>query len=59
MKVLVRLDERYVETLFNDIFIVSHFEMEGPLRYRQLRNYTNRHYIHVRQTWHLRIDITH
>ena len=38
--------------MFNDIFMVSHFEMEGPLRYRQLRNYANRRNIHVRQIWH-------
>ena len=28
--------------------------MEGPLRYRQLRNYANRRNIHVRQIRHLR-----
>ena len=31
--------------------MVSHFEMEGPLRYRQLRNYANRRNIRIR---HLR-----
>jgi len=40
--------------LFNDILIVSHFELEGPLRYRQLRNYANRRNIHVRTIWHPR-----
>ena len=40
--------------MFNDIFMVSHFEMEGPLHYRQLRNYANRRNIHVRQIRHLR-----
>ena len=28
--------------------MVSHFEMEGPLRYRQLRNYANRRNIRIR-----------
>ena len=32
----------------------SHFEMEGPLRYRQLRNYANRRNIHFQQIRHLR-----
>ena len=40
--------------VFNDIFMLSHLEMEGPLRYRQLRNYANRLDIHVRQIRHLR-----
>ena len=35
--------------------MVSHFEMEGPLRYRQLRNYANRR-IYVFDT--LGIDLT-
>ena len=34
--------------------MVSLLEMEGPLRYRQLRKYANRRNIHVRQIWHLR-----
>ena len=34
--------------------MVSHFEMEGPLRYRQLSNYANRRNIHVRQIRPLR-----
>ena len=34
--------------------MVSHFKKEGPLRYRQLRNYANRRNIHVRQIRHLR-----
>ena len=34
--------------------MVSHYEMEGLLRYRQLRNYANRRNIHVRQIRHLR-----
>ena len=33
--------------------MLSHLEMEGPLRYRQLRNYANRRNIHVRQIRHL------
>ena len=40
--------------MFNDIFMVSHFETEGPLSYRQLRNYANRRNIHDRQIRHLR-----
>ena len=40
--------------MFNDIFMVSHFEMEGPLRYRQLGDHANRRNIHVRQIRHLR-----
>ena len=40
--------------MFNDIFMVSQFEMEGPLRCRQLRNYANRRNVHVRQLRHLR-----
>ena len=40
--------------VFNDIFMLSHLEMEGPLRYRQLRKYANRRNIHVRQIRHLR-----
>ena len=28
--------------------MVSHFEKEGPLRYRQLRNYANRQHIRIR-----------
>ena len=40
--------------VFNDVLMVTHFEMEGPLRYRQLRNYANRRNIHVRQIRHLR-----
>ena len=40
--------------MFNDIFMVSQFEMEGPLRCRQLRNYANRCNVHVRQIRHLR-----
>ena len=34
--------------------MVSHFEMEGPLRYRQLRNYANRRNIPVRQIRHVK-----
>ena len=34
--------------------MVSHFEMEGPLRYGLLRNYADRRSIHVRQIRHLR-----
>jgi len=34
--------------------MVSHFEMEGPLHYRQLRNYANQCNIHVRTIWHPR-----
>ena len=33
--------------------MVSHFEMEGPMRYKQLRNYANRGNIHVRRVRHL------
>jgi len=40
--------------LFNDIFMVSHFEIKGLLRYRQLRNYAHRRNIHVRTIWHTR-----
>jgi len=35
--------------------MVSHFEMEGPIRYKQLlRNYANRRNILVRRVRHLR-----
>ena len=34
--------------------MVSHFEMEGPMRYKQLRNYANRRNTHVRRVRHLR-----
>ena len=39
---------------FNDVFKVSHFEMEGAMRYKQLKNYADRHNIHVRRVRHLR-----
>ena len=35
--------------LFNIKFMGSHFEMDGLLHYRQLREYANRRNIHVRQ----------
>ena len=34
--------------------MVLHFEMEGPMRYKQLRDYANRHNVHVRRVRHLR-----
>ena len=34
--------------------MVSHFEMEGPMRYKQLRNYANRRNTHVQQVQHLK-----
>ena len=40
--------------LFNSKFMGSHFEMDGLLRYRQLREYANRRNIHVRQIRRLR-----
>ena len=39
---------------FNNIFMVGHFEMEGSLCYRQLRNYVNQRDIYVRQIQYLR-----
>ena len=34
--------------MFNNIFMVSHFEMEGPLHYRQFRNHANRRNVLIR-----------
>ena len=34
--------------------MVRHFEMGGPMRYKQLRNYANRRNIHVRRVRLLR-----
>jgi len=34
--------------------MVSHFEIKGPMRYKQLRNYANRRNIHVPRVRHLR-----
>ena len=34
--------------------MVSHFGMEGPKQYKQLRNYANRCNTHVRRVRHLR-----
>ena len=34
--------------------MVSYFEMERPMRYKQLRKYANRRNTHVRQVRHFR-----
>ena len=34
--------------------MVSHFEMDEPMRYKQLRNYAGRRNIYVRRVRHLR-----
>ena len=40
--------------MLNGFFVVSHFEMDGLQRYRQLKDYANRLNIHVRHIRHLR-----
>ena len=39
--------------------MVSHFEMEGTMRYKQLRNYTNRRNIKLDEFGTLGMDLTH
>ena len=34
----------------------SCFEMERPMRYKQLRNYANRRNTHVGRVWHFRFN---